>query len=157
MEEIEKFFDSTNATHKDKLKICVLIEESLLRYQETFGEEQEFTFITRKWFGTPRISIKIKGKPLNPLEDDEDSIFSESIMNDLLNYERAKLIYRYEGGFNEIRAFLPLEIKHLKIPGGSSTIAILLAIIFAIIAENFSPETQNIIVNVITPVLNTLF
>lgn len=156
MEEIEKFFDSTNATHKDKLKICVLIEESLLRYQETFGEEQEFTFITRKWFGTPRISIKIKGKPLNPLEDDEDSIFSESIMNDLLNYERAKLIYRYEGGFNEIRAFLPLEIKNLKIHGGSSTIAILLAIIFAIIAENFSPETQNIIVNVITPVLNTL-
>ena len=156
MEEIEKIFDSTNVTHKDKLKISLLIEESLLCYQETFGEEQEFTFITRKWFGTPRISIKIKGKPLNPLEDDEDLIFSENIMQDLLNYERARVIYRYEGGFNEIRAFTPLEIKNLKIPGGSNTISILLAIVFTLIMKNFSPEVQNLIVNIITPVLNTL-
>ena len=157
METIEKFFDSVSAPRKDKIKICLLLEEALIRYQEKFGEEQEFQLVTKKWLGTPRISIKIKGKPFNPLEDSDDSIFSEDIMNNLLNYEKARVIYRYEGGFNEIRAFTPLEIKNLKIPGGSSTIAILLAIVFALITGNFSPETQNLIVNVITPILNTLF
>ena len=156
METIEKFFDSVNAPRKDKIKICLLLEEALIRYQEKFGEEQEFQLVTKKWLGTPRISIKIKGKPFNPLEDNDDSIFSEDIMNNLLNYEKARVIYRYEGGFNEIRAFTPLEIKNLKIPGGSSTISILLAIVFSLIAGNFSPEVQNLIVNIITPVLNTL-
>ena len=158
MEKIEKFFDSTCVPHKDKLKMCLLLEESLLRCQETFGETQEFEFLTRKWFGTPRVSIKIKGKPFNPLEyDDDEQIFSENIMHDLLNYEKARVIYRYEGGFNEIRAFSPREIKNLKIPGGSSTISILFAIVFALITGNFSPETQDLIVKIINPILNTLF
>lgn len=158
MEKIEQFFDSTGVPRKDKLKICVLLEESLLRYQETFGETQEFEFLTRKWFGTPRVSIKIKSKPFNPLEyDDDEQIFSENVMHNLLNYEKARVIYRYESGFNEIQAFSPREIKNLKIPGGSNTISILFAVIFASIAGNFSPETQNLIVNIINPVLNTLF
>ncbi|MBR1805320.1 MAG: cation:dicarboxylase symporter family transporter [Selenomonadaceae bacterium] len=158
MEKIEQFFDSTGVPRKDKLKICVLLEESLLRYQETFGETQEFEFLTRKWFGTPRVSIKIKSKPFNPLEyDDDEQIFSENVMHNLLNYEKARVIYRYESGFNEIQAFSPREIKNLKIPGGSNTISILFAVIFASIAGNFSPETQNLIVNIINPILNTLF
>lgn len=157
MESIEKFFDSVNVPRKDKLKICLMLEESLLRYQENFGEDYEFNFVARKWLGTPRVSIKIKGKPFNPLEYDDDGIFSESILHDLLNYEKAHVIYRYEGGFNEIRAFSPREIKNLKIPGGSSTISILLAVAFGLIAGNFSPEMQKLIVNIITPILNTLF
>ena len=158
MGKIEKFFDSMNVPRKDKLKICLLLEESLLRWQETFGEEKDFEFVTRKWFGTPRVSIKLKGKPFNPLEyDDDEQLFSENIMHDLLNYEKARVIYRYESGFNEIRAFSPREVKNLKILGGSNTISILLAIVFALIAGNFSPETQNLIVNIITSILNTLF
>ena len=156
MESIEKFFDSVNVPRKDKLKICLMLEESLLRYQEKFGAEQEFTFVTRKWFGTPRISIKLKGKPFNPLEDDDDSIFSESILNDLLSYENARVIYRYERGYNEIVASSAREVKKLKIPGGSSTIAILLATVVAAIVGTFSAETQNLIVNIITPIMNTL-
>ena len=156
METIEQFFESVHTPDKDKIKICLLFEESLLRYKEKFGEEQEFQLITKKWLGTPRVLIKIKGKPFNPLEDDESSIFSEDIMQNLLNYEKARMIYSYEGGFNEIRAMSPREIKNLKIPGGSNTISILLAVIFSSLAGNFSPETQNLIVNIITPILNTL-
>ena len=92
METIEKFFDSVSAPRKDKTKICLLLEEALIRYQEKFGEEQEFQLVTKKWLGTPRISIKIKGKPFNPLEDSDDPIFSEDIMNNLLNYEKARVI-----------------------------------------------------------------
>ena len=157
MEAIKNFFDSVNVPRKDKLKICLLLEDSLIQCQEKFGEDQEFTFVTKKWLGTPRISIKIKGRPFNPLEYDDEGIFSENILHDLLSYEKARVIYRYEGGCNEIIALSPREIKNLKIPGGSSTLAILLAIIFAAIIGNFSAGTQNLIVTIITPILNTLF
>ncbi|MBR4904658.1 MAG: cation:dicarboxylase symporter family transporter [Selenomonadaceae bacterium] len=157
MESVEKFFDSLNVARQDKLKICILLEDSLLRYQEKFGEGHEFKFVIRKWLGTPRIVVKVKGEPYNPIEyDGEEEIFSESIFSNLLNYENARLIYRYEYGFNEIIAFSAREVKKFKIIGGSSTVAILFAIVFAMIFGNFSSETQNLIVTVITPILSTL-
>lgn len=127
VEKIEKFFQSSNVPKKDKIKICFLIEESLLRFQEKFGEDQEFKFVTRKWFSTPKILIKIKGLPYNPIDDNDEQIFSENIMKNLLNYDQASLTYRYENGFNEITATTSKEIKKLKIFGGSNTISILLA------------------------------
>ena len=95
IETIEQFFESVQAPHKDKIKICLLFEEALLSYQEKFGEEQEFQLVTKIWLGTPRILIKIKGKPFNLLEDDDSSIFSEEIMQNLLHYEKARMIYRF--------------------------------------------------------------
>lgn len=160
VKKVEKFFESANVSHKDKIKICLLLEESLLRFQEKFGEDCSFKFITRKWLGTPKISIKIKGKPYNPIEDDdEEQIFPESIMKNLSNYEKAEIIYRYENGYNEILAFTPREIKKLKIPGGAVTISILLAIFFGIICnEIFTQQTQDIFVNeFLNPILKTLF
>ena len=160
VEKIQKFFEPINIPKNDKIKIKVLLEESLLRFQEKFGEDCNFKFITRKWLGTPKILIKIKGKPYNPIDDDGDEqIFPENVMKNLLNYEKAEIIYRYENGYNEILAFLPRKIKKLKIPGGSITISILLAIFSAfIVREFFSPQTQNILVNeILNPILKTLF
>ena len=156
MKEIETFFDSEKVAHKDQLKICLILEDSLIRCREKFGEQHEFKFITRKWFGTPRILIRIKDKPFNPLEEDDDGIFSGNILQELLNYENARVIYRYEGGFNEIIAFSSRKIKNLKIPGGKSTISIIWAIIFALIAKNFPADTQILIANIIEQILNTL-
>ena len=39
IENIEKFFDAVKVSEKDKIKICLILEESLLRYQEKFGED----------------------------------------------------------------------------------------------------------------------
>ncbi len=156
---VEKFFDAVKVPKKDKLKLCLILEESLLRYQEKFGEDYEFKFFVRKWFGTPKILIKIKGTPYNPLEDDsEENIFSANVMQNLLNYEQAGVVYSYENGCNEINAFAAKEIKKLKIPGGSVTISILLAIFTALLADNFSEPTQKIIIeSFVTPLLNSLF
>lgn len=48
VENIQKFFESVNVSNKDKIKLCFLFEESLLRYQEKFGEDIDFEFITKK-------------------------------------------------------------------------------------------------------------
>ena len=53
--EIENFFESTKIPRKDKLRISLLLEETLLRYQEKFGENYEFKVVIRKWFGTPKV------------------------------------------------------------------------------------------------------
>ena len=129
VKKVEKFFESANVSHKDKIKICLLLEESLLRFQEKFGEDCNFKFVTRKWLGTPKILIKIKGTPYNPIEDNSDKqIFSEQIIKNLSNYEKAEIIYRYENGY------------------------------FAFIIQNFSESTQKIIAeNLVTPILDKLF
>lgn len=158
VEKIQKFFEPINIPKNDKVKIKVLLEESLLRFQEKFGEDCNFKFVTHKWFGTPKILIKIKGKPYNPIEDNSDEqIFPEQIIKNLLNYEQAGLIYRYENGYNEITVAASKEIKKLKIPGGSITVSIFLAIFSAlIVGKIFSPQAQNILVeHVLTPILNS--
>ena len=159
IEEIRNFFEFLTVPRKDKIRISLLLEEALLRYQEKFGEDYEFKLVIRKWFGTPKVLIKIKGTPYNPIEDNnEEQIFSEIIMKTLLSYEQAEITYRYENGCNEIRVLSTKETEKLKIPGGSTTIAIFLAIFFALIVQNFSEPTQKIIVeNVMTPILDTLF
>ena len=159
IEQIQKFFESLDVPRKDKVRISLLLEEALLRYQEKFGEDHEFKLVIRKWFGTPKVLIRIKGFPYNPIEDNnEDQLFSEMMMKNLLSYEFTGLTYRYENSCNEIRAFSTKKSKKIKIPGGSTTGAILLSIFFALIAQNFSEPTQKIIVeSFVTPVLDTLF
>lgn len=158
VEKIQNFFDSVKVPKKDKMRLCLLIEEALLRFQDKFGEEQDFNFVTRKMFGTPRVSIRIKGKPYNPLDDnDEDQLFSEDIMQNFLNYEKATVIYSYKSGYNEISAFASKEIEKVKIPGGSTTIAILLAFALGFLSKEFLAQNQiDLLYKIVTPVLNKL-
>ena len=158
IERIEDFFESAKTPRKDKIKICLLIEEALLRYQEKFGEKYNFELVIRKWFGTPKVLIKVKGKPYNPLEDnDQDQIFSEKIMGNLLNYEKAEVVYRHENGYNEIIAYTAKDFRKAGIPGGAVTILISTSILTAFLIGQFPQQTQNIIINdILTPILNTL-
>ena len=159
VEKIKKFFEKVGVSEKDKMRICFLFEETLIRYQEKFGKDCRFKIVVRKWFGTPKVSIKIKNIPYNPIEDhNEDQIFSENLMRTLSNYTAARMIYRYENGCNEISAISSKENKKLKIPGGTNTIAIIFSIIFALIVDNFFPESMKnfIVKDIIDPILETL-
>ncbi len=157
MEKIQALFDSTKLSRKDKIRARLLIEEALLRFQEKFGENQDFDFVTKKWFGTPKISIKIKGTPYNPLEDNDDQIFSLNIMNNLLDYEKAQVIYRYEHGYNEIVASSTKNIRDFKIPGGAITTVIITSILTAYLISNLPQAAQDAVVfDILTPILNTL-
>lgn len=130
-----------------------------MRYQEKFGENQEFELIKRKWFGAPKVVIKIFSNPYPPLaDDDEKTVFSKDIARKFLNFEEAKLAYRYENGCNEISAVSTKKFAKIKIPGGSTTIAIILAIILGLIMQIFPETTQKAIAgDVVTPILSKLF
>ena len=159
LKKIEIFFDSANVSARDKIKICMLLEENLLRYQDKFGENHDFKLITRKWLGSRKVLLKVRGTPYNPLENgEEEQIFSQSIINNLSNYEQADVTYRYERGYNEITAFSSKEAKGMKILGGSSTIAILLAFLLAFVMKKFCPAAVQAIImeDIISPVLDVL-
>ena len=160
VDDIRAFFEKENVPHKDVIKICLVIEESLLRYQEHFGEAHEFNLYTKKFFGAPKIIVRIKGEPFYPLEnepEDDETILSNEIMRQLMHFEEAKTIYRYENGCNELISFSTRERKLPKIPGGSITVAILAAIIFSFVFGNFPQEFQKILVEqIVSPCLSTL-
>ncbi|MBR2774666.1 MAG: cation:dicarboxylase symporter family transporter [Selenomonadaceae bacterium] len=159
IEDIRAFFESSKVPRKDILKICLVVEESLLRYQEKFGEAHEFNLYNKKWFSTPKIIIRVKGEPFDPLqnEQDDNTILSNEVMQRLLHFDEAKTTYRYENGYNELISYSTREHKPLKIPGGSITIAIILAIAFSFVIGNLSPEVQSILSEkIISPALSTL-
>lgn len=159
IEDIRTFFEKERVPHKDILKICLVVEESLLRYQEKFGAAQEFNLHKKKLFSEPKIIIRIKGDPFYPLQNDsdDDTILSNEVMQQILNYEKAETIYRYENGCNELIAYSTREHKPIKIPGGSITIAIILAIVFSFIMGYFPQEIQSIFAEkIVTPILSTL-
>ena len=161
VEDIRAFFEKENVPRKDMIKICLVVEESLLRYQKKFGEAHEFQLYTRKFFGAPKIIIRVKGEPLYPLEnepeEDDDTILSNEVMRRLLHFEEAKTIYRYENGYNELISFSTRERRLPKIPGGSITVAILAAIIFSFAFGNLPQEFQKILLEqIFSPSLSTL-
>lgn len=160
VEEIRAFFEEARMARKDIIKVCLIMEEILLRCQSHFGTTHEFKVYKKKWFTTPKITIKIKGEPFNPLENDDDSdetILSNEIVQGLLLYEEAKTTYRYENGSNEIIFLSTRERKPLKILGGSITIAILLAIVFSFIMGFLPQEIQKITLEgIVSPLLSSL-
>ena len=158
VENVQNFFRQAGGSEKDVLKICLVIEEALLRYQENFGANHDFELFTRKWFRAPRIVLRVKGEPLNPLQNNsDDTVFSNEIMQNLLHYEDAKTIYRYENGCNEIISVAPLKRKSLKIPGGSITVAIIAAIICSVAIEHLPQEIQTFLLDdLVGPALSTL-
>lgn len=159
VEDIRAFFEKAEVPHKDVIKICLVAEEALLRCQKKFGMSHEFFLYKKKWFSAPEIIIRIKGEPFYPLEDEQDdeTILNNEVMRQLLHYDQAKTIYRYENGCNELISFSTKERKPWKIPGGSITVAILLAIIFSFAVNFLSPEVQKFLLEqIVEPTLSTL-
>ena len=78
-------------------------------------------------------------------------------MQNLLQYESAGTSYAYQNGCNEIRIFSTKERKPIKIPGGSITIAILLAFATSFLVGQLPQNVQDFIVKDLSiPLLKTL-
>lgn len=159
VEDIQNFFQEAGVSQRDLLKICLVVEEALIRWQERFGADHEFKIHMRKWFSAPKVVIRLADEPFNPLKNDiadDEAIFSNEVMRNLLHYDEAKTIYRYENGYNEIISLSTEERKPLTIPGGSITVSVVLAIAFSFIVKFLPPDAQNILLNdVATPILDT--
>lgn len=159
VEDTQAFFEQAGVSKHDVTEINLLFEEALLRWQENFGVEHEFQVQMRKWFGTPKVSIRLKGALFNPLTMPEDdlAILSAEVMQNLLIHEGARTTYSYENGVNELSTVSTKERKPIKLPGGSITVSILIAIAASFVVKNFPQNIQAFLVDdLAVPLLNVL-
>lgn len=156
-ENIQKVIDDTvhflynaGVSKNDYTKVRLILEESLIIYRKHFGSEHEIKLSTKKFFSSPRITIQIKGEQFNlknAIKDDE-SIFTSTIIQKLMQYENLEVRYRYVNDCNEINILASKEKKKLKIPGGTISIISIFAVICGILCRQFlSPEIQSLIIN----------
>ncbi len=158
-EDIQAFFARAPVSQRDKLKIQLVVEETFLRWQKHFGAEKDFEVQTRNRFGSPRVLIKIWGDEFNPLEkpDDALAILSAEVMQNLLAYDEARTTYRYRNGCNELNISAAKVRKPIKIPGGSVTVAILIALVASFVVKQCPQSVQDFLLNGLTvPLLDTL-
>ena len=106
-EEIGAFLDKCNVDSKDTMRIKLAVEETLLHYQEEFGEGQKVLIDCRKRFGRSRIEIRIPATRFNPMELEEDEEHNSVLQSILVNMGFAPA-YQYKGG-NNIIVFSPKQ------------------------------------------------
>ena len=70
-DEIGAFLDKCNVNRKDAMRIKLAAEETLLSYQEYFGEEKEISLVCRKRLGRPRIEVSIIAGTASPNQKSE--------------------------------------------------------------------------------------
>ena len=91
------------------------------------------------------------------MPDDDLAIFSAGVMQGLLTYEGARTTYSYTNGYNELCLISTKERKPIKLPGGSITVAILIAIAASFVVKTFPPAAQEFLVEDLSiPLLHTL-
>ena len=157
VDDIRQFFANSSVSQDDCIRIRILVEEALLCYQKEFGEEHEFSLLKRRWLGVPKILIRLEGKPFDPLKAEDKAALPRHVIQNLMNYEKAETIYSYQNGCNEISIFATKERKHLKIPGGNTTIAILLAVLCAFLNGLLPADAQEAVLHGLAdPLLKTL-
>ena len=104
--EIDRSVDETAALlseqkidPKDALRLRFLLEETILNYRDALSEKAVASLRFSRFFGTFRISLRIKGESYNPFSEDESS--ETSIMGSLLaNSGSLNRAWRYRNGSN---------------------------------------------------------
>lgn len=151
IEVVREVFEKSLVSEEDCIKTCLLLEEALLRCQQHFGQDYQYSLQIQKWFGVPKVIIRIKGEAYNPLSDDDfdddDDILPAPILKELMNYEQAKTVYTYRNGYNEISTYARKAWKPIKIPGGSITISALLAVVCAGANSMLPTELQGAVIH----------
>lgn len=123
LKEIESWLEKHSVEHKIIVQLMLSVEELLLRWQDHFGVDKNFTLIFGYRFKQPYIALHLEGEEWNPmLQSDEEVDWSKRILTGLgLAPE-----YTYRNGVNKL--FIRVTKKKK-----SSMVAILIAVAAAVL------------------------
>lgn len=81
------YYTSNNVDRKEALRTKLTIEEALLKYQETFGEDVKVEYNESKIFKQLKVSLYISGNSFNPFDIREtpDDIIMDSLLSTYSN------------------------------------------------------------------------
>ena len=158
-EEIDRNVDKTadiladeKIDSKDALKLRFILEESILKFRDALSEKSEASLRFSRFFGTFRVSLRVKGESFDPFSSGNSS--ETSVMGSLLaNSDSLNRAWRYRGGAN-IVTFTVTKKRKL-----SQIVTILLGILIGAAAGALvtllAPDTAPVIAErIITPLTN---
>lgn len=144
--ELSQYCTSNKVDKKIVIQSTLALEEILLRYQDRFGKEHEYSVEVFKKFGLHHAKIEVKGEMYNPFEDSEDEIsrYSQKLLAEM--GIAPSHIYRKKTNQIDIR----IE-RHKMSPIAILIFTLMLSVICGLIAKNILPG------NVADTIANEIF
>ena len=107
VEQTEEVLAKEKIDPKDALRLRFMLEETILKYRDALSEKAVASLRFSRFFGTFRVSLKVKGESFDPFKEDDDS--AASVMGSLLaNSGGLNRAWKYRGGADR-RAQYPYE------------------------------------------------
>ena len=128
------FLTAERVERKDALRVCLAMEEALLRYRDG-GTAENFALRCRRRFRAPRVELAVPGPSLDPLAE-EDRPDSDALTGMMAHMGLAPL-WQYKDGVNRV-LFTPKRKKRSLM--GSLVVALVLAVVLGHLCR-FLPET----------------
>ena len=164
-EQIQSFIEHAEISNADRIKIPLLIEETLLQYQKLSGNGIDFALNLYKIMDAYKIDLRVNCDRLNPFIDanDEAQLLNEQILQFLFqeeSYESTKTSCSYSGGTNRILITAKAARRRghkIRIPDGANTVAVIAAILYGCLFA-IVPETTSAFVleSIVQPVSSAL-
>ncbi len=99
VEKIADLLAEKNIDSKDALRLRFVLEETILKYRDVLSEKAVASLRFSRFFGTFRISLRVKGESYDPFSEEDSS--DTSVMGSLLaNSESLNRAWRYRGNAN---------------------------------------------------------
>lgn len=148
-ERVGAFLSSSDIDKRELLRIKLMLEEVLLKYQEKKSEDSEYKIKCSKLFSSIKIEAVIPGEPYDPFEnEDEDNLLVQGLLAGI----GLAPTWNYKNGRNYI-VFIP------KKKPVSQTVKMLIAIAASVIVGillTFLPDSIRIGTSeyLLTPITN---
>ncbi len=142
--ELEAYLERIGIALRNRLRIRLSYEESLLRMRDRFGEETEVILTLGKWGRRPFIELSHYGEQFNPLSKREVSMedWSGSLLTSVGLYPQ----YGFSKGRNSLRLNLPGRVLN---PALKVLIGVAIGTVFGLLLINIlSPAGQEKLINV---------
>lgn len=154
LSELDSFLEISKIKKNDSRRVCLGVEEVLIRFREQFGEDTEFTIKCGKSLGTAKISVSVKGQMFDPLANRGAEDGTENIMRHALTSMGEMPVWNYYGGTN----YITYSVEKFVIPSwGNIVIALVAAVVLGLILKQCPADVVEFVsVKLFTPLLNTI-
>lgn len=98
---VQSFLIDNGVDRKEAVRNRLTIEETLIKFRDAFGENQEIGYLETKILGQMRITLSVKGAEFNPLEvkaSDED-VLMDSLLS---SYDSTQPDWKYKNSINQV-------------------------------------------------------
>ena len=151
IEQTEQILSTANIDKNDALRLNLFLEEVMLKYRDALSDEVLASLRFSSFFGSLRVSLRVRGNSFNPFEEKESDI---SVMGSLMaNSETLDMAWRYRGGANLVTFTVAKKQKINQLL--SILIGIVSGVVIAFAVKALFPgSAMDIATKIIYPVTN---